>query len=64
MMEKHGHHPEAVRADETGYYFIFEVSKKGEVGAEMCWELFRTWKFRTQKMHMHFSNRGTAMDDV
>ena len=64
MVETFDFYPEAVRADETGYFFIFEASDKGEEMAEKCGEHFKKWKFRKQHMYPQFCARGSVTGGV
>ncbi|KAI9810506.1 MAG: histone methyltransferase set1 [Phylliscum demangeonii] len=45
-------HPSAVRADSTGYYVIFENSRRGELDAERCFKLSHMSPFFTYHMNM------------
>lgn len=62
MVEHFEFYPEAVRADKTGYFLIFESSEKGEEMGVACVKHFKKWKFRGQHMYMSFSGRGSALD--
>lgn len=64
MVEAFNFYPEALRADKTGYFLIFEASDKGERMAEECGIHFKKWKFRKQHMYPQFCARGTATNGV
>ena len=68
MVEKVDFFPEAVRADKTGYFLIFETSESGERAAEKCCRYFKNWKFRKVhskcRMGFHLDLFGVATKDL
>ena len=64
MVESFRFYPEAVRADQTGYFLVFEASEIGEKQSEKCCMHFQNWKFRKQRMHMTFCKIGSVVDGI
>jgi hypothetical protein len=54
-------YPKQVRADETGYFIVFESSVQGDSQAALCFERFQGRKFRDVPMKMEFIQRARQM---
>jgi hypothetical protein len=47
-----------VRADDTGYFFIFDDTPEGDRLAEDCYDRLKGWRFRKQRMNMKLYKIG------
>ncbi|KAI9838780.1 MAG: histone methyltransferase set1 [Thelocarpon superellum] len=52
------HHFEAIRADSTGYYIVFEDSRRGEIEAEKCFKMCHMTALFTYVMNMECQAYG------
>jgi hypothetical protein len=62
MTDQFKFYPEAIRADKTGYFLIFEASDKGEREAERFAKKFYKYRFRKAHMYPTFTKRGSAVE--
>jgi hypothetical protein len=55
-------YPKQVRADETGYFIVFENSVQGgDSQAALCFERFQGREFRGVPMEMEFNWRARSL---
>jgi hypothetical protein len=57
MIENAHFSPKCIRADQTGYFIIFESSTQGDNHAALCFERFQGKEFRGISMKMELNRR-------